>query len=249
MPGKRSRGEPEHAALAHEPGRGEHARRVGRRGVGGRRARADDAARGVAAQLRQRARDQRRRHRPRAGQPRRDPVVGVPQLGGGVLAVPALGPAQDERDHRVQERQRVGGLQQVGVRRPAVLVDAHERLDLARPAPGSAPLLAQPGARPGRRSGPGASGCTRRESQSRAESHVAGRVRERALDVVGHGGDPQRLGGARVELVDPLERAHEVARVRVDRPPPTPAPRRPAAVMRAPRSSRDAARTASAIFT
>jgi hypothetical protein len=238
--------EPVDAARAHQRGGGEHARRIGRGGVGGRRARAHDAARGVAAQLRQRPGHPRGRLRAGAGQPRRDAVERVPELGRRVVAVAALGPGQDERDHRVQERQRVGGLQQVGFRRAAVLVHAHERVRVAHERRIRA-LLAEPR---GDLVGTAVLVPAVVRRVVPVAGRVPGRVRvgERALDVVGDGGDAQGLGGARVEHVDPLERAHEVPRVRMDvlHPRPGGVDQRGHA---APRSSRAAVRTASAIFT
>ena len=74
-------------------------------------------------------------------------------------------------------------------------------------------------------------------------------IGERALDVVRDGGDPQRLGRLRVQLHDPVERAVEMAAVRVDGERPVPRLRDPVAHATASRSSRAAIRTASAILT
>ena len=104
----------------------------------------------------------------------------------------ALESTRQERDHRLEERERVGGLQHVGLGPAALLVHPHERLD----------LLASAGSAPCSRS-QAATICAQRSwcqrlysgsSQSRAESQPRCAVRVRALDVVGDGGDLQRLG-------------------------------------------------------
>ena len=122
--------------------------------------------------------------------------------------------ADEEVGLGLQEGQRVGGLQDVSSRRPAGLVHADQRCDVGREGIGGA-LLAQPAlADVGGALLVPFVVAVRARWRGRVERVVAGG--ERALDVVDHRRDLERLVGFGVEHEHPLARAREVARVGVD---------------------------------
>ena len=173
-PGKRSRASRNIAALAHQRRRGQHLLGRRRGGVRGRRPVADDPPlRGRAPRA---ARARRPTSRSRAlARARSAPARSARRCGGSSprrsRRSRARAHVSTSGHHRLQEGERVGGLQHVGLRVAALLVHAHERLD--------APPQRRP-ARPARQPRGDHVGAAvlvpavvGGEPQSRAESHVA----------------------------------------------------------------------------
>ena len=132
------------AALADQRVRGQHLLRARHRGQalqGGRQQRL-----GLLARARERGADALER------------VAGL-ALGALARRPPRLDPLGEHVDHRLEERERVGGLHHVGLGPAALLVHQHELLDLLAQR-GVGVLLAQPVGHDLARSAPGASGCT-----------------------------------------------------------------------------------------
>ena len=130
--------EPEHAAAAHERrSRPARARGVGAAAVAAGVPWRDDPA--VGAELRERALDHRRGERAGARLVGRHPVERVAQLRRRVVGVAALASSRARAGPSCRgTTERVGRLQHVGLGPAAVLVGAHERVDVAHER-GSAP--------------------------------------------------------------------------------------------------------------
>ena len=159
------------------------------------------------------------KHRLREGarvlEARIDPVQRAPHLGHGAFARGATRPypADHQRGERVQERERVGCLKQVGFRPTSVLVDPDERFHLFDAIVGNV-VFAQP---PRRDVGAPVlmPAVVLHRIPVTRRVPVDARIGKSTLDVVQDGGETQALAGLGIELDQPVLGAQEMALVRV----------------------------------